>query len=79
METISSEDSNSPNRLEGGVKDELINDLESLLKTQKFADVIIRVKENDGNILAHSLILSGKIFLSNEFWVLFIWFYTVIF
>lgn len=69
MENISSEDSNSPNKLGESLVDKLRNDLGTLLASEEFADVIIQVEEGRRVILAHSHILAGKIFTSKEFWV----------
>lgn len=62
MEIISSEDSKSSNKLEGGVVDKLRDDFEKLLTSEKSVDVEIHIKEDGRSIFAHSLILEGKIF-----------------
>lgn len=59
-ENISSEDSNSPNKLEKEVNDELHDNFGSLLKSEYRADVKILIKGTNKTISAHTNILGGK-------------------
>lgn len=64
LETISSEHSNSPNKLEKDVVDKLRSDLEKTLTSEiDSADVKFHIKaenEDDKSIVAHSFILKAR-------------------